>query len=59
MIMFISWSNLIIYTPFEISRSILTLFVVFEFDQKYNCKKYSKNMGNERNVPLFRDVCVF
>ena len=39
---------MIVYTTFEISRRVLTLFVVFDFDQTYICRKNKKNMENKK-----------
>ena len=46
-----STKNTIIYTPFERSRRVLTLFFVLDFDQTYICRK---NTWKTKNVHLFR-----
>ena len=49
---------MIIYTPFEISRRVLTLFVIFDIDQIDLTKKLKKH-GKQKKVPLFRDFHEF
>ena len=44
---------MIIYTPFERSRRLLKLFVVFDFDQTYICIKNSKNMEKKVSFQAF------
>ena len=43
---------IIIYTPFKRSRRVLTLFVVFDFDQKYI---WRKTWSTEKNFRFLRD----
>ena len=40
--------HMIIYTPFERSRRVLTSFVVFDFDQTYICRKFSKTRKTKK-----------
>ena len=42
------------YAPFERSRRLFTLIVVFDIDQTYICKKIQKTWKTKK-VPLFRD----
>ncbi len=53
---------MIFYTPFERSRQVLTLFVVFDIDQTFICRKNLKNMENKkifRVLGLFRNIPSF
>ena len=40
---------IIIYTPFERSRRVVTVFVVFDIDQTYICRKNQKTWVTKKS----------
>ena len=43
------------YSPFDRSRRVLTLLVVFDFDRTYICRKNSKNM-EDKKMSAFKEL---
>ena len=51
--------HMIIYTPFERSWRVLTLFVVFDFDQTCICRKIKKTWKTKKVSRPFPKHSVF